>query len=431
MWSVDQTASDGDSVRPLSRRQMVVLTAVCGSCGGVAWGLWLWVFLSEPAQDWMVFYTAARAYFAGNLQLILDGELLTAGLNQRFETWLALPLNLHPWVYPPTFLLLFLPFGALPPLASLVTFLASGFVALVAAVRPYVRTGLPRTIVLFSLVLCPAVPFNVMTGQNAFFIGALLVGGFAMLARSPILAGILLGILSFKPQLWLLVPVALVAAREWRALASTAATALLLAVATLPVFGLEIWHAWLALATGANRAYAAWLTQGRLNGISVFACTVRLWMPSGIGIENAAAYLSEHHWVEVLGNIAQFVATAAAAVLVYRAFRQPHPGALPLAVLLAAAILAAPHVSNSDAVLLGLAAGLAIAVPGRQKLSGGAVALAAIVWILPLVNPPSIFRPGVVTPMLILLFIAGLMAEMRAQAAVPERLSQTAPHPML
>src|SRR5712691_12783779 len=123
---------------PLSPRQALVLAAICGTSGILAWALWLWVFASEPAQDWMVFYTAARAYFDGNLPLIFDGEALTAALNQRFAAWLALPLNLHPWVYPPTFLLLFLPFGLLPPHASLAVFLMSGFIALLAASAIYV-----------------------------------------------------------------------------------------------------------------------------------------------------------------------------------------------------------------------------------------------------------------------------------------------------
>src|SRR5712691_3839944 len=129
----EETADGGGIARPLSPRQALALAAVCGAAGIIAWALWLWVFLSEPAQDWMVFYTAARAYFDGNLPLIFDGEALTAAMNRRFAEWLALPLNLHPWVYPPTFLLLVLPFGMLPPAASLVVFLLSGFIVLLAA----------------------------------------------------------------------------------------------------------------------------------------------------------------------------------------------------------------------------------------------------------------------------------------------------------
>lgn len=387
-------------------RQLAALAAGCGLCGCLAWALWVWVFASEPAQDWMVFYTAGRAYFTGNLPLLFDGQALTAALNHDFAAWLALPLNLHPWVYPPIFLLLFLPFALLPPLASLIVFLVSGLTAALLAVRLYARAGTPYAIVALSLLLCPAVPFNVMTGQNAFFVAALLVAGFGLLRRAPVVAGILLGVLSFKPQLGLMVPVALVAAREWRTLAIAIATAFVLALATLPLFGLDIWQAWLALAAGANQAARAWTIEGRLNGMSVFACASWLGLP------------------HPLAELIQALATITAAAVVYRAFSRSRAGgdtgALPLAVLLAATMLAAPHVSTSDAVLLGLAASLAVAAPGAQPLSRAAIVLAAIVWIVPLVNPPRVFLPGVLTPLLIALFIAGLLAELRGRRLLPQ-----------
>ena len=384
-------------------RQMVVLAAICGTCGVLGWTLWLWVFGSEPAQDWMVFYTAARAFFDGNLPLIFDGETLTAALNQRFAACLALPLNLHPWVYPPTFLLLFLPFGMLPPPASLAVFLLTGFVALLAAAFLYVGRGQKRWIVAFSLVLCPAVPFNVLTGQNAFFTSALLVGSFGLLGRSPVVAGMLLGVLTFKPQLWLMVPVALVAARQWRALGCAAASALVLALFSLALFGPDIWRAWLELMTGTNEAYRAWLTNGRLNGMSVFACATWLGAP------------------RLVASVAQGIAVALAAAIVYAAFRRPATGALQLAVLLAATMLAAPHASTSDAVLLALATSLFLAAPRVAALRPGQVALAAAVWISPLFNPPSVFRVGSLTPVLIVLLLAALVAEIRAEGAPPTR----------
>jgi hypothetical protein len=386
----------------------VALAVICGGFGIAAWTLWVWVFGREPAQDWMVFYTAARAYLDGNLPLIFDGESLTAALNQRFASWLGSPLNLHPWVYPPTFLLLFLPFGMLPPAASLTVFLVSGFLAVLAAAWLYAGSGQPRWIVAFSLVLCPAVPFNVMTGQNAFFTSALLVGGFGLLGRYPALAGMLLGVLTFKPQLWLMVPVALVAARQWRALASTAATALLLVLLTLPVFGLEIWRVWLELATGANAAYSAWLTNGRLNGMSVFADVTWLGAPRAVA------------------NLAQAVAIAVAAAIVYRVFRRPASPPLQLSALLAATMLAAPHSSTSDAVLLGLAASLFIIAPRRGGAHLAQATLAALVWISPLVNPPSVFRPGSLTPVLILLLLAAIIAEIREEDATPASAASAA-----
>ncbi|HEV2334892.1 MAG TPA: glycosyltransferase family 87 protein [Stellaceae bacterium] len=387
--------------------RLVILAASCGSFGIMAWVLWVWVFAAEPAQDWMVFYTAARAYFDGNLPLIFDGQALTAALNQRFAGWLAMPLHLHPWVYPPSFLVLFAPFGMLPPFASLVVFLASGFIALGAAASLHVGRGQRRWIVAFSLVLCPAVPFNVMTGQNAFFTSALLVGGFGLLTRYPVLAGALLGILTFKPQLWLMVPVALLAARQWRALGSATASALAVALLSLALFGPEIWRVWFALMRGTDEAYRAWVASGRLNGISVFACVA--WLGASPGV----------------ANLAQWTAIAIAAAFVYQAFRRPQPGALELAVLLAATMLAAPHVSTSDAVLLALATSLFVAASGGEGPRPAHLMLAAAVWIIPLFNPPSVFRPGSVTPLLIVALLLVILARIREagtpQPAAPDR----------
>ncbi len=380
---------------PLSPRQLAVLGFLCGAVGVAGWALWLWVFRRAPAQDWMVFYTAARAYFDGNLPLLLDSQALTAALNQRFAAWLSHPLILHPWVYPPSFLLLFLPFAALPPIASLGLFLLSGFVAAIAASLAFIRRGQARWIAAFSLVLCPAVPFNVLTGQNAFFTSALLVGGFGMLGRFPILAGVLFGVLTFKPQLWLMVPVALLAARQWRALVATAASALALALLSIAVFGPGIWRDWLALMTGADEAYRAWVTAGRLNGVSVFACV------SVAGVPPAAA------------SVVQEAAAALAAATVYWTYRQRSAPALQLAALLAATMLAAPHVSASDGVLLALAASLFLSVPRRAGPPVSEVALAAAVWISPLLVPPRLLHPGALTPLVILLFLGAVAMAIR------------------
>ena len=110
---------------------------VCGVFGVVGWAFGLWFFRGAPVQDWMVFHTAARLYFDGGLPLIFDGEALTAAINQRFVDWLTLPLGPHPWVYPPPFLLLVLPFGALPPLASAASFVLAGFAVAVFAAWRY------------------------------------------------------------------------------------------------------------------------------------------------------------------------------------------------------------------------------------------------------------------------------------------------------
>ena len=378
---------------------LAATASICAVFGLIAWAFDLWFFRVAPAQDWMVFYTVARAFFDGNLSLIFDGATLTDAINQRFADWLTFPLGPHPWVYPPPFLLLILPFGILPPVLSLVSFILTGFAASVLAVWRCLDCHLRRWPLVATLLLCPAVPFNVLTGQNAFYTAALLVAGFGGVAQYPVVCGALLGLLSVKPQLCLMAFVALVAARQWRALASAASSACLLALVSLLVVGPDLWRGWLGLALGGNELYQSWINVGRLNGIGVYACMSWLGAPSS------------------LASLVQAVATVLAGGMIYWTYRQAAPDAVRLAALLAATILAAPHASNSDAILLGLAASLYVTALPAHELRPYRLAIAAAVWISPLFNPPVLFRIGCATPLLVAALLAVIAMTIRGQNA--------------
>jgi hypothetical protein len=220
------------------------------------------------------------------------------------------------------------------------------------------------------------------------------------LGRNPILAGALLGIATFKPTLWLMVPVALIAARQWRALAAAAAMGGLLALASLAVFGIDMWRQWLAMALSPPADfYSQWLEAGRSWGLSVYTCA---WV------------LGASHNV---GTLAQAVATLGAAAAVYVSFRGPLTPDRQLAVLLAATILAAPHVSSYDVLLLAIAACLMFS----RALTDGAplyeITLMLAIWLLPLFNPPRATPVGLMTPVLVALFIVLTMAGQRVRAS--------------
>ena len=203
--------------------------------------------LNALGTDWMVFWSGPRWFFDGRLDALLDGERFTAGLNAAFAGWLSQPLAFRPWVYPPSYLLAMLPFGALPFLLSYAVFqlVTAGFLA--AAVC---ATGLSqhRLVLLAGALLGPAAAVTAGMGQNAFLTASLLVGGFSLLPARRFLAGVLLGLVTMKPQFWLLVPVALVARREWRALAWSIASAIGLAAASAALFGIDCWRQWFDLA---------------------------------------------------------------------------------------------------------------------------------------------------------------------------------------
>jgi hypothetical protein len=98
---------------------------------------------------------------------------------------------------------------------------------------------------LFALAY-PAVFVNLGHGQNGFLSAALLGGALAMLDRRPLLAGILIGLLAYKPQLGMLFPLVLAASGRWRTFAAAALTVTLLVFATWMTFGTEVWEAFLA-----------------------------------------------------------------------------------------------------------------------------------------------------------------------------------------
>jgi len=64
----------------------------------------------------------------------------------------------------------------------------------------------------------PATIWTIGYGQNAFLTAALLGAGTLLLDGRPAVAGVLLGMLCYKPHFALLVPVALLAGRRWLAI---------------------------------------------------------------------------------------------------------------------------------------------------------------------------------------------------------------------
>jgi alpha-1,2-mannosyltransferase len=88
------------------------------------------------------------------------------------------------------------------------------------------------------------VTVNIWCGQTGFLVAALLVGGLIQLDRRPVLAGILFGMLSIKPQLGLLLPLMLALTGRWRTIAAAAATIALLVAAAGLAFGPKVWTAY-------------------------------------------------------------------------------------------------------------------------------------------------------------------------------------------
>ena len=134
-----------------------------------------------------------------------------------------------PFAYPPPFLFVVWPFS-LPPFAT-------GF-ALWVVVTAGLYLLAARSLASLDLPYAhPAALSNAMTGQNGFLTSAVFIGGTSLLETRPFAAGVVLGVLVIKPQLALLLPFALIAGREWKAIAGAALSSLSLLAGALLVFG--------------------------------------------------------------------------------------------------------------------------------------------------------------------------------------------------
>lgn len=146
----------------------------------------------------------------------------------------------HNFSYPPHILPFILVFGLLMYLPALGIWTAAGAASLIAALRKNAKWPL-----LLLILLSPASLANLVSGQNGLFTAAFFLGGLFLCETSPITAGILFGLLTFKPHLGLLIPFVLLLRRNWTCLAAAAGTTVTLMVLSYLIWGIAPWQDYL------------------------------------------------------------------------------------------------------------------------------------------------------------------------------------------
>jgi hypothetical protein len=200
--------------------------------------------------DFVSFYAAGTQLWHGDATPVYDPALHYAA-EQRVLGLAG--FHYFYFFYPPIFLLICALFPLLPYLAAYIVWLAisgagfAGIVSLVVGLRGSLRVlaAFPPVFIVFG------------TGQNSFLTAAFFAGGTYLLERRPFLAGSCLGVLCLKPQLAVLLPIALVAGRHWRVIAGAAVSAAALIACSLLAFGLGTWRAFLATFATAPGTFSA------------------------------------------------------------------------------------------------------------------------------------------------------------------------------
>jgi hypothetical protein len=193
-------------------------------------------------------------------QLAFDGRLATlfdlGAYHQAIGELFGHPIPFHNWGYPPFTLVAFWPLAQLPYFWALAVWTIGLFAAFAAVTLSKIDPE-DRLKALIVLAAAPACLINTIGGQNGFLSAALMLGGILSVDRRPILAGILFGLLTFKPHLGLVLPFALLTLKTWRVIFAASLTAAALILISIAFFGIEPWRLYI----GATGAYQTMLLE--------------------------------------------------------------------------------------------------------------------------------------------------------------------------
>ncbi len=290
--------------------------------------------------DFVAFWAAAKAMAAGNLAALYDPAYFQEWLLETGPPREAYGLT---WQYPPTYFFTIAFLAAAPFGPGYALWTGGSFAIFAAAMR---AAGVKGTALLIALA-APAVFQAAITGQNGFLTASLLAGAALLPDRRPVLAGLCAALLTMKPQIGLLIPIAYIAGGHWRAFMSAALGALALAGASIAVFGLAPWTAFAESITGASSAMGAGVMP-LYKMPTIFAAFTLAGAPKEIAFLLHAAGAAAAVW-----------ATAAV-------WRRKESAALRAGILCAGAYFVSPYLFYYELVILAIPLTL-LALEAREK----------------------------------------------------------------
>jgi hypothetical protein len=317
--------------------------------------------------DFSSFYAAGSLVLDGRAGDVYDMAAHFAREQQIFGA--ATPY--YGWLYPPPFLLVAAPLALMPYSLALIAWQGATFAFYLAVIAAILRKqrldgGAIARLWLPVAAAFPAIFINLGHGQNGFLTAGLLGAALVALPRRPVLAGILFGLLAYKPQFGLLVPFALLAAGQWRTMIAAGLTVIALAGATALAFGPDLWWSFAASTETSRKLLLEQGDVGFEKLQSVFAA-IRMW---GGGLSLAYAV--------------QGAASLTAICGVAWMWRTSGDRDLKAALLLVATLLGSPHVLDYDLTILGPAMAFIVASSCAGGFRDYDISLMAAAWIAPL-----------------------------------------------
>ena len=342
-----------------------------------------WIYDSQGLgipTDFVNVWTAGRLALDGHPALAWDWDiqkrLEVALLGQDF-------IGNFAWHYPPPFLFVASLLAHFPYAVAFIGWVSISFVPYLAVMRAIV--GRPFGVVL--AVAFPVVLNNALVGQNGFLTAALIGGTLVLMPARPVLAGICLGLLTYKPQYGLLFPIVLIAASQWTVFVTAAIVAVAMATASWLAFGTESWLAFFHWMPMFSQAF---LTEGK----------APFWK-----LQSIFAMVRFLGGTEQLAWIFQWIMTGSVAVALALMWRSRVSYELKAAALAAGTLLITPYLFMYDMMVLAIAVAFLVRIGlasgfRRYELAGLACVAGLILGFIFFGAPLGLFATLIVSALI-------------------------------
>ena len=181
---------------------------------------WMWVsgkFAASAAPvaayDYDIF-SALRVALVGPVNCILD----------HFD-------------YPPIFMFLTYPLSLMPYFVAFAVWISITFLLYASSIYAII----PHPAAVIAAATPCAVLVNIQYGHNGFLTAGLLALSLRLMERRSRISGVVLGLLTYKPQFGILLPAVLLASRNWRVLFCATAAVAAFGLTAAALFGYQAW----------------------------------------------------------------------------------------------------------------------------------------------------------------------------------------------
>ena len=310
--------------------------------------------------DFIAFYAAGTLAREGRPEAAYDVATITEAEKR------ALPQATYAlmYAYPPVFQMVLKPLAGLPYVWAYIVWAAVLFALHVAVWR----VAFGNTPAFWAALGSSSVYLNVLHGQNGLLSAALLGIGLLSLGHRPLLAGLAIGALCYKPQLGVSVGLLLLAGGQWRAVGGATLSVLVLCAASAAVLGLDVWRVFIEHGSSARIVLEG--DGGPLDKIaSVYSLARKLGAPVAI------AY-----------GLHGIVALAVMALAI-RAWRRAREGLPRIAMAAATIPLVSPYLFDYDLAVIVLPIGALLLDGFRNGWIPGMRIVLPVAWIAPAIAP--------------------------------------------